>query len=214
MKKVYLFLILISVLSGKLKAQEAPDTTIVVKQDTVVLDTLPAKEGFFKKNYPDPMKAGLMSLVIPGAGQIYNKHWWKAPIVWAAIGGMTYVAISNTQIYNDLQEAYQLKLQNKEHQYSGTSIDNAQTLRSLRDQYDKNRQLSYFGIFIVYFLNGLEAFVDAHLQDFDISDDLSLRLKPQIGINAFTQTPTLGLGVTIPLNGPKTVIPPAGSYSR
>lgn len=200
MKQLLFVIILTSLFTGILIAQDTPDTTIVLLPDSILTDTLPVKEGFFKKNYPDPMKAGLMSLVIPGAGQIYNKSWWKAPLVWGAIGGMTYVAVYNTQVYNNLQEAYQLKLKGEEHQYSGTSIDNAQTLRSLRDQYDKNRQLSYFGIFIVYFLNGVEAFVDAHLKNFDISDDLSLQVKPQIGVNTFTQSPTLGLGVTIPLN--------------
>jgi hypothetical protein len=160
-------------------AAQAPDS-IRATADTIVTDTSRQKEGFFKKDYPNPKKAALMSLVIPGAGQVYNGRWWKIPFVYGALGGMVYLIRTNSQLYDRLSTAYQLKLQGKEHEFSGTSIDNARTLRSLRDEYDKNKQLSYIGLVFVYMLNGLEAFVDAHLQSFDISEDLSLQLKPEL----------------------------------
>jgi len=164
------------------------------------VDTVEEKLGFFKKDYPDPMKAGIMSLVIPGAGQVYNGRWWKVPIVYAAMGGVVYAITWNTEQYNRFQTAYQLKLDDQPHEFTGTSFDNTQALRSIRDTYDKNRQLSYVGLVFVYLLNGIEAFVDAHLQNFDISEDLSLRMQPRLGLDALSLQPMLGLGVSIPLN--------------
>ena len=181
-------------------AQEPDSTVIVIDSLTQTEAGDSARTGFFKKNYPDPKKAGLMSLVIPGSGQIYNKHWWKTPLIYGALGGMTYAIIWNTEQYNRLQTAYQAALKGEEHEFSGTAIDNPQSLRSIRDTYDKNRQLSYVGFAFVYLLNGIEAFVDAHLQNFDISEDLSIRVRPQLGIDALTYQPVVGVGVSIPLN--------------
>lgn len=197
MRKVVAGIILWGALISMASAQ-APDS-IRVAADSIVMDTIEKKEGFFTKDYPDPKKAGLLSLVIPGSGQIYNKRWWKVPLVYGALGGMVYLIRTNSQLHDRLSTAYQLKLDGEEHEFSGTSIDDARTLRSLRDEYDKNKQLSYIGLVIVYMLNGLEAFVDAHLQNFDISEDLSLRLKPEIGLDAVTRQPVVGLGVTIPI---------------
>ncbi len=172
------------------------------------VDTVEKKTGFFKKNYPDPMKAGGMSLVIPGSGQVYNGRWWKVPLIYGALGGMVYAIVWNTDQYNRFQTAYQLKLDDQPHEFSGTTFDNPQALRSIRDTYDKNRQLSYVGFVLVYLLNGIEAFVDAHLQNFDISEDLSLRLKPQLGIDALSLQPVWGVGISIPLNKPASQPPP------
>mgnify|MGYP006279326399 CR=1 FL=1 len=166
------------------------------------------EQGFFKKDYPDPMKAGIMSLVLPGSGQIYNGRWWKVPLVYGALGGMVYAIVWNTDQYNRFQTAYQLKLDDQPHEFSGTSFDNAQALRSIRDTYDKNRQLSYVGLVFVYLLNGIEAFVDAHLQNFDISEDLSLRVRPRVGIDAFSQQPVWGIGLRIPLQAAAPPPPP------
>lgn len=182
-------------------------------QQPVETDTLrqavEEQEGFFKKDYPDPMKAGIMSLVLPGAGQAYNGRWWKVPLVYGALGGMVYAIVWNTEQYNRFETAYQLKLDDQPHEFSGTSFDNTRALRSIRDTYDKNRQLSYVGLVFVYLLNGIEAFVDAHLQNFDISEDLSLRVRPRIGIDAFSQQPVWGFGLRIPLQAEATPLPPA-----
>jgi hypothetical protein len=192
--------------AAPLPAQTAPDTALAAPP------TPAPREGFFRENYPDPAKAGLLSLAIPGAGQVYNGRWWKLPFVYGAIGGMVYLIRFNDGIYQRMQTAYQAKLRDEPHEFEGTRLDNARALRSLRDSYDKNRQLSYFGLGLVYVLNGVEAFVDAHLKNFDISDDLSLRLRPVFIPAAPGQgAPVMGLGLIVPLqkgNSPAQMISP------
>ena len=183
------------------RGQDAPG----VVPENLVADSLraPKKEGFFKKNYPDPLKAGLMSLVVPGSGQIYNKSWWKVPLVYGALGGMAYLIKYNNEQYHRLEDAYQASLRGEDHEFSGTAIDKPESLRNIRDSFDKNRQLSWVGFIAVYVLNGVEAFVNAHLKNFDIDDSLSFQVRPDVLVipaGNGLQT-TLGIGVSIPLNG-------------
>jgi len=199
MRNILIILLLNIAATGFLKAQQ-PDTTVILT-DTIVSEAPVVKEGFFKKGYPDPKKAGLMSLVVPGSGQIYNKDWWKVPFVYAAIGGLVYAINYNNEQYDRFQTAYQLTLDGKENEFTGTPLgQNTRALRSIRDGFDKNRQLSYIGLVAVYLLNGVEAFVAAHLNNFDISDDLSMQLRPELGIDPLSQHPTFGFGVRIPLS--------------
>jgi hypothetical protein len=125
---------------------------------------------------PNPKKAALLSLILPGAGQIYNRRWWKTPFVYAAIGGSIAYLQMNQSRYNRFKIALELELAKKPHEFTG-KINSAEALRNLRNKYDKNTQTSYIGVVVVYGIVAVEAFVDAHLQNFDISDDLSIRLK-------------------------------------
>lgn len=154
-----------------------------------------------KKPYPVPKKAALFA-IIPGGGQIYNKRWWKLPFVYGAFGGLIYSIDYNQGRYRRLRDALDLKRMDMEHEFTGTGIDNEQTLRSLRDQFDKNTQLSYIGLVFVYLLQSMEAYVDAHLKNFDVSDDLSLKLKPQMEVIPALGQPVLGIGLSIDLGQP------------
>lgn len=161
---------------------------------------LPAeKQGWFSRDYPNPKKAALLSLILPGAGQVYNKGAWyaKVPIIYGALGGMVYAIRFNQSNYRDFREAYQLRLQDKPHKFTGTRLDNTRVLRVLRDSYDKNTQLSYIGFVAVYALQSAEAFVHAHLKTFDVNDDLSLRIKPHWQTDVLTGLPTLGVGIVV-----------------
>ena len=146
--------------------------------------------------YPNPYRAGLYSLLIPGAGQIYNKRYWKAPLVWGAIGGMIYLIDTNKKQKDRFETAYGLRVIGEEDEFLGI-ISSAEGIKRYRDQYDKWLQQSYIGLLGVYALNALEAYVDAHLKNFDISEDLSIRISPVLG-NA--QSGSLyGISVGIPL---------------
>jgi hypothetical protein len=125
---------------------------------------------------PNPKKSALLSLILPGAGQIYNGRWWKTPFVYAAIGGSIAYLQMNQSRYNRFKTALELELAKKPHEFTG-KINSAEALRNLRNKYDKNTQTSYIGVVVVYGIVAVEAFVDAHLQNFDISDDLSIKLK-------------------------------------
>jgi hypothetical protein len=148
------------------------------------------------KRFKDPKKAMVYSLILPGAGQFYNGRWWKTPLVYGAIGGTLAVAINNQQNYRIFQEAYLLKLQQQTHRFSGTVLDDSRRLRVFRDRFDKGRQSWYIFSVAVYGLQAVEALVDAHLQDFDVSEDLSIQLKPTLSLPALGP-PMPGFGIFI-----------------
>jgi len=157
-------------------------------------------DSIVPKFVPSPKKSAIIGLAIPGGGQVYNRKYWKAPIALGAYVGMYYVIDFNQDIYRRLSTAYQASLKNETHEFSNLPGFNTRTLRSLRDAYDKRTQMSYVGAVFIHFLVALEAFVDAHLQDFDITEDLSVKYKPQIIIPPYQSVPYLGMTVSIPLN--------------
>ena len=155
------------------QAQEADSIAVEV-------DSLAQKQGlfsWFSEGYPAPSKALILS-AIPGGGQAYNKRWWKMPIVYGALGGMVYLIDRNTNEYLYYKRAYRRKVRGLPHDLTGQGgLDSPTVLKSYRDKADKNVQLSYIGFVAVYSLAGIEAFVDAHLASFDVSDDLSLDIR-------------------------------------
>lgn len=179
------------------------DSSIKLKQDTAIKVETKVKK---KRRPPNPKTSALLSLALPGLGQAYNRRWWKLPFVYAAVGGMVYLVDQNQTNYRRLRDALELKRNDEPHEFSGTSIDNVNSLRNLRDSYDKNTQLSYIGLVFVYLLQSIEAFVDAHLLNFDIEDDLSLRLKPTLESTSYNQA-LVGIGISLNI-GKKKVEPP------
>ncbi|MDX1943175.1 MAG: DUF5683 domain-containing protein, partial [Saprospiraceae bacterium] len=182
---------------------QQPDASVIhaqQAQDTLImLDSNVVKQGWFSKDYPNPKKAALLSLVVPGAGQVYNKGIWyvKVPIIYGAIGGVVYAIDLNQSRYRRFKKAYSQKLRDEDTEFKGLPFDNERSLKILRDYYDKNTQLSYIGLVAVYALQSVEAFVHAHLKTFDVNDDLSLRLKPQLNTDLLTGAPTPAIGLVI-----------------
>ena len=132
-----------------------------------------------------PRKAIIRSAIIPGWGQIYNKKYWKLPLVYGALGATVYVFFDNLQIYRDSRFAYKAKYQASQGDSSlynqikpEYSIYSLESLRSNRDQFRK--YIDYSVLFFVFFwgLNVVDAAVDGHLKAFDVSPDLSLKVKP------------------------------------
>lgn len=190
--------------SGGLHAQESD--TLRVDSAAVVIatefDTSVEKTAkkWWSRDYPNPKKALILGLALPGAGQIYNKRWWKLPLVYGGLVGMGFVIDYNQTNYRRLRNALELKRAGERHEWSNTRLDDDNTLRRLRDEFDKNTQLAYVGFILIYVLQGMEAFVDSHLKTFDIEDDIGFRIKPSMEYNVAFGTPTLGLGITVPLN--------------
>jgi hypothetical protein len=176
------------------------DTIFQIDTTDVLVETDTTEKGkiirFFKDDYPNPKKALLFSLILPGAGQVYNKKWWKLPFVYGAIGGLGYLIDRNTNDYIILKRNHRRKVRGLPHDFTGTRLDDAAKLRLERDQADKNRQISYIGFVVVYALNGVEAFVDAHLAGFDVDEDLGFDLKPSFETTP-TGTPAVGIGITL-----------------
>lgn len=156
-------------------------SAVLHAQDTTHLSTtVDTTRGWwhqtFKAGYPDPKKAAILSLALPGAGQLYNKRWWKLPLVYGAMGGMVYSIDYNTRQYRRFSQAYILALRGEPHEFIDYNLS-TQAIKRYRDQFDKRRQLSWIGLAAVHLLQSAEAFVDAHLMQFDLSEDLSLQWR-------------------------------------
>ncbi len=124
-----------------------------------------------------PKKAGLYSAIIPGAGQIYTKKYWKVPIIYAGLITSGYYIKENNKSYQLYKNTYLNRLAGNssdqfQEQYSNTD------LTILADHYRRNREISVLFIIGSYILNIIDASVSAHLFDYDVSDDLSLHIKP------------------------------------
>ena len=127
-----------------------------------------------------PGRSALYSLIVPGAGQIYNGSYWKAPIVWGVVGAMGTVMAFNIDQYKEFDARYitALKAEMEGIPNPDPGGLSSSQLFDLRTQANKNRQLSIVAFSFVWLGNAIEAYVDAHLKEFDISDDLSIRLRP------------------------------------
>jgi hypothetical protein len=158
-------------------AQNQVDTTLIVEEN-VILDSVFQKK---QKRLPVPKKALLYSFILPSSGQVYNGRWWKAPFMAGGLGFLIYRIGDTEANYRDFRDAVQKKLRKEDHKFTGRSFDNLNSLRVIRDRFDRQRQLSYVYAVGAYGLIALEAYVDAHLQNYDISEDLSMRLKPVLG---------------------------------
>jgi hypothetical protein len=136
-----------------------------------------------RKEMLGPKKATLLSLV-PGGGQIYNKKYWKVPVIYVGFGALAYSSIFNQKLYDEVRLAYQQKIKNEPVTNAEYANVPAEMLFGLREYYRKNRDLSVIGILGLYAFNLIDAAVDAHLKEFDVTDKLSLQLKPvyQLGL--------------------------------
>ena len=169
------------------------------------VDTLKAKDSIpsekvdsLIKSQHSPRKAAIRSAIIPGWGQVYNKKYWKVPIVYAALGITGYIFLDNLETYRDLKFTYAAKYKaslpayDPNNPYPGPYRDSTdyfkikpeylpiglESLRANRDQF--RRYIDYSAVFFILFwgLNVVDAVVDAHLKAFDISPDLSMKVKP------------------------------------
>lgn len=138
-------------------------------------------------------RTALMWSIAPGGGQIYNRRWWKVPLVFSAFSGVFAVLDFNQSNYLRFRDAYQLELAGEVHEFTSRGYD-ASRLLVFRDQFNKSRQTNYFMLFAVYLLQGVEAYVDTHLRNFDMDEDLSQwQLTPQIIPGGLGQSPNVVL---------------------
>ena len=151
----------------------AQSDTIVLDKDTSTL-TKPEK----KVIYSAARKASIMSAILPGLGQVYNKKYWKIPIIYAGLGGFGYMFLTNNKQYN-LYRANVIAY-NDDDPSTVPSLPEYSSEQSqvLKLYYRKNRDFAVIGFSLIYLINIIDANVDAHLRTFDVSDDLSIHLDP------------------------------------
>jgi hypothetical protein len=187
--------------SQRTAAQDRFKDSISVVVDTTVLQ----KEMVDKWSTwrPDPKRALWLALVIPGGGQIYNRKYWKLPIVYGGFIGCLYAMNWNNTMYKDYSQALIDLVDNDPSTQSynqflhlGMQITTASDVkryedifRKRKDKYRRWRDLSFFVMVGVYALSVIDAYVDAELSVFDISDDLSLRVEPTIINNHSSANP-------------------------
>lgn len=166
-------------------------------------------KNYFKEDYPSPRKAVVLTAILPGLGQIYNKKYWylKLPVVYGAFGGLIYSIRFNRREYLFLKEQHRFLVDGL---VCTTSIFegrvSADVLKNTRDQHDKWLQMSYIGIGLAYILTAAEAYTTAHLLSFDIDDDLTLQLKPSMDFIPQHGT-VLGFGVNLKFGNNKKITP-------
>ncbi len=167
--------------------------------ESTAQDTISIKKAAGKEFHADPHRATMLAIALPGLGQIYNRKYWKVPVVYAGFGAILYAANFNGSRYNTHLKAYQdlidafpetrsyLRLKGLE-EVDPDDFDPAlnpsshayykdRILRSV-DYYRKYRDLSYIGIALWYMVSILDANVDASLFNYDVSDDLGIELGP------------------------------------
>lgn len=155
---------------------------------------------------PDPIRAVWLSALFPGLGQIYNRRYWKLPIIVAGYLGLGYGTSWNARMYQDYQRAYVDIMDDDPDTKSyldffppnvdESQLDKAwltQTLKSRKDYYRRNRDLCIICCVGLYLLAMLDAYVDASLSHFEVSDDLSIDVAPSILINPGSSRPTPAL---------------------
>ncbi len=185
--------------------------SIFVARDTII--------GKSKRDWstwrPNPKRAMWLAIVLPGAGQIYNRKYWKLPIVYGGFVGCAYAMRWNNQMYSDYSQAYLDLMDDDPNTQSynqflhlGAKIDETniqryqQLFKKRKDKFRRWRDLSFFCLVGVYALSIIDAYVDASLSEFDISKDLSLRVEPTILNNDRERNPfkANSLGLSCSLN--------------
>ena len=178
-------------LAGTLRsaAQEVDSLSVVIDS---TLQTLKVRKDWSVWR-PDPKRALWLALVIPGGGQIYNRKYWKLPLVYGGFIGCAYAMNWNNTMYKDYSQAY-LDLMDSDpgtqshnqflHLGSQITPANEERYKDIfkkrKDRYRRYRDMSFFVMVGVYALSVIDAYVDAELSVFDISKDLSLRVEPTI----------------------------------
>ena len=148
--------------------------------------------GNVKPFKPNPTKATWLAVVIPGGGQIYNRKYWKLPIVYGGFVGCLYAYNWNNQMYSDYRQAY-LDIMDSDpnsdsykdffrpgYDFEKNKEYLTELFKKRKDRYRRWRDLSVFAFIGVYALSVIDAYVDAQLASFDISENLNITVEPEM----------------------------------
>ena len=173
------------------------DTAAIVQKKMILTDST----GKPKHN---PRKATIRSAIVPGWGQAYNKKYWKIPIVYAVIGVPVGTFLYNKKWYNRTKEVarmlgadpidtanYRNRVDEKLHIFFKDPNASLPSLLNYRNEFRKNMDYSILFVLVTWGLNVIDATVDGHLKDFDVSDNLSMHIKPTL----FSGSTAVGLSV-------------------
>ena len=201
-----------SVIFTQLDSIAKADSVSIMTADSIQM-VKPRKD--WSKWSPNPQRALWLALVLPGAGQIYNRKYWKLPIFYGGFLGCIYALSWNNTMYKDYSQAY-LDISDNDPStasynrflHLGVEINDSnkerfkQLFKSRKDKYRRWRDMSIIVMVAVYALSVIDAYVDAELSEFDISKDLSLRIQPAVIPNHSGGNPlqAQSLGLSCSLN--------------
>jgi hypothetical protein len=163
-----------TVKKDSISVKTADTTAILVANEStpIVVDSLAMLHS--------PQRAALLSAIIPGLGQVYNQKYWKVPIIYAGFGGIAIGIIRYNKFYQEMKFLYPMRVANPTailHGYDPRRAP-ASAIKSARDYYRRNRDLFIIGAGLFYVLNIIDATVDGYFYEYDISNDLSLKISP------------------------------------
>ena len=191
-----LFYILL-LFASSLFAQNDSLTTTIEEPVLIVKDSI-TKEPY---NPLAPSRAAFYSAVLPGLGQAYNKKYWKIPIVYAGIGTGVYFYIQNDNEYNRFRDAFKRRNAGfADDEFFGDGAEPVVSTDRLIDAQDnakKNRDISLIVAVAFYLVNIIDANVDAHLRQYNVSEDLSL--EPKLNLDPINARTNYGLSLTFNL---------------
>ncbi|MGI9546770.1 MAG: DUF5683 domain-containing protein [Flavobacteriaceae bacterium] len=211
MIRALIFFWALTIITFNASAQESGETTsekdsIVsgLEEQGVVVD------GSLKKRETNPLapsKAAFYSAILPGLGQVYNKRYWKVPIVWGALGVGTYAYTFNNDEYNRFRDAFKRRragfiddefydINNSGIVPGSPDISDA-ALQDAQERAQTDRDLALAITIGLYILNIVDANVDAHLKQFNVDQDLAVDVKPFLEYNPVTTLPQYGLALTV-----------------
>lgn len=209
-KNPFTFLFLLLVLNG-LSAQETapreqPEDSLnaALKGQGISIEDIQKRENI---NPLAPSKAAFYSAVLPGLGQVYNRRYWKVPIVYAAIGTGVYAYIFNDNEYDRFRSAFKRRRAgftddefydiNNSGIVPGEPDLSDEALQDAQERYQRDRDLALLVTIALYALNIIDANVDAHLKQFNVDDSLSMVVRPYLEYHPITTDPNYGLVITV-----------------
>lgn len=166
--------------------------TIGSSNDSTVVAPATETKSTKSRFRPDPAKATWLAIAIPGGGQIYNRKYWKLPIVYGGFVGCMYAYNWNNQMYTDYKQAYLDIMDSdpntksyegffrKGYDYEANKSYLQNVFKKRKDRYRRWRDMSIFVTIGVYLISVIDAYVDAQLSSFDISENLDLSISPQL----------------------------------
>jgi hypothetical protein len=187
--------------------------SVLEKKDSIYggkINNQAARDSIEKRMKRNYHRATLYSAILPGAGQVYNKKYWKVPIIYAALGISAYAFFYNKNWYNKCQYALNVTIDG----YTDSTLNTVDPqlrpfvtsndqngIITYRDNFRKNQDYSVLFFLLFYGLNIVDATVDAHLKDFNVNSDLSFKIKPLIipGVN-----PVCGITLAFDVHKPRS----------
>ncbi len=182
--------IFLFIFATSLFAQTTDSLTVKKEEQLIVVnDSILPKEAY---DPLAPATAAFYSAVVPGLGQVYNKKYWKIPIIYAGMAAGIYFYKQQDEEYDRFRDAYKRRLAGyDDDEFQGISDDR---LINAQKSAEKNKSISIIVTVAFYLLNVIDANVDAHLRQYEVSEDLSL--QPNFNYNQFSARPQYGMSLT------------------